>query len=121
VCVAGDADALRVDPAGREIVELADELLGIHDTAGSDGALLARDHPRGQVTELEDLVPDADRVTGVRAALVAADEVGLLGEQVDDLSLALVSPLRAHDDGGRHGSSLPPISDCERASCLERD
>ena len=50
---------------------------------------------------------DDDRVPGVRAALVAADEVGVLGEQVDDLALALVAPLRADDDGRRHARSVP--------------
>ena len=34
-------------------------------------------------------------------ALVAAHDVRLLGEQVDDLALALVAPLRADDDGRR--------------------
>ena len=38
----------------------------------------------------------------VRATLVAADEIGVLREQVDDLSLPLVAPLRADDDGRGH-------------------
>ena len=36
-------------------------------------------------------------------ALVAADDVRLAREQVDDLALALVAPLRADDHGGGHG------------------
>src|SRR5207247_2196903 len=32
-----------------------------------------------------------------------ADEVRVLGEQVDDLALAFVTPLRPDDDGPRHG------------------
>ena len=41
---------------------------------------------------------DDDRVPCVRAALVAAHEIRVLREQVDDLALAFVSPLRADDD-----------------------
>jgi hypothetical protein len=55
------------------------------------------------VVELERLAVADDRVARVRAALVAADEFGALGEQVDDLALALVAPLRADDHGGGHG------------------
>src|SRR5207247_3361370 len=51
-----------------------------------------------------------DRVARVRAALIAHDEVGALGEHVDDLPLALVPPLSADDHdavdlGSEHGSS----------------
>ena len=44
-----------------------------------------------------------DRVPGVVAALKAHDGVGVLGEQVGDLALALVAPLGAdyHDPGIR--------------------
>ena len=52
--------------------------------------------PTGQV-ELEHLAVADDRVAGVVAALVADDHVGPLGEQVDDLALALVAPLGADD------------------------
>ena len=38
-----------------------------------------------------------DRVAGVVAALEAHDHVRLLGEQVDDLALALIAPLGADD------------------------
>ena len=43
------------------------------------------------------LVADADGMAGVGAALVAGDDVGLLGEHVDDLSLAFIAPLGADD------------------------
>ena len=59
--------------------------------------------------DLPDLVRLAagdDRVARVRPALVAADDVRLLREQVDDLALALVSPLRADDHRGRHCRSV---------------
>jgi hypothetical protein len=57
---------------------------------------------RGHVVELEFLAVGDDRVPRVRPALVAADEVGVLGEQVDDLALAFVAPLRPDNHGRRH-------------------
>ena len=52
--------------------------------------------------ELERHAVDDHGVAGVRPALVAADEVRVLREQVDDLALAFVAPLRADDDGRGH-------------------
>ena len=52
--------------------------------------------------ELPRLAVADDRVAGVVAALEADDDVGLLGEQVDDLALALVAPLGADDHGAWH-------------------
>src|SRR5262245_8153077 len=46
------------------------------------------------------LATDDQRVTGVVSAMEAYDHVGTLGEQIDDLPLSLVSPLRAQDDEG---------------------
>ena len=43
-----------------------------------------------------------DRVAGVVAALEADDDVGVLGEQVDDLALALIAPLGADDHDAWH-------------------
>ena len=40
-------------------------------------------------------------------AVVAADEIRVAGEQVDDLALALVAPLRADDHGRGHAGSMP--------------
>ena len=52
------------------------------------------------------LVADDDRVPGVVATLVAHDVAVLLGEQIDDLGLALVTPLGPDDDGDGHGRTL---------------
>ncbi len=75
---------------------------GIDDAARTDRAPLARDDARRDLADLVRLVADDDRVAGVRTALVAADEIGVLREQVDDLPLPLVAPLRTDDDGRRH-------------------
>ena len=50
-------------------------------------------------------VPDGDGVTGVGPALKAGDDVEVLGQHVDDLALALVTPLGTDDGDIRHGSS----------------
>ena len=41
---------------------------------------------------------DDERVARVVAALEASDGGGALGQQIDDLALALIAPLRADDD-----------------------
>ena len=52
--------------------------------------------------EDEFFLPDLDRVAGVVAALGADDDIGLLGEDVDDLAFAFIAPLGA-DENGVHG------------------
>ena len=98
-----EPDHVRGDSAPLELVELLDEDLRVDDAARAEHALLAPEDPRGHVLELVGLAVGDDRVACVGAALVAADEVGMLGEQIDDLPLALVAPLRADDDCRGHG------------------
>jgi hypothetical protein len=83
--------------------------LRIDDAAGADHAHLARQHAARDLPDLPRLPVGDDRVPGVRPALVAAHDVRLLGEQVDDLALALVTPLRADDHGRRHDDEVCPI------------
>ena len=86
-----------------QLVDLTDEQARVDDAAGADDADAAGvEDPRRDVVELEGLAVADDRMTGVRPALVPADDVGVLGEQVDDLALAFVTPLRADDHGGGH-------------------
>ena len=56
--------------------------------------------------ELELLAVADDRVAGVVAALEADDHVGLLGEQVGDLALALIAPLGADYDHAWHDAGI---------------
>jgi len=102
VGVAGEADDVRRDPARLQLVDLGEEDLWVDHAPGSEHADLARDDAARDLADLERLPADDDRVPRVRAALVAAHDVRALGEQVDDLSLALVAPLRADDHGRRH-------------------
>ena len=98
---------------------------GIDDAARSDRAPLPGDDPGRDLPDLVGLVVDDDGVAGVRPALVAADQIGLLREQVDDLALPLVAPLRADDDGRGHaGQSTARVQTLEpprpRAPALPR-
>ena len=104
-----------------ELVELVDENCGIDDAAGADHALLAPEDPRGHVLELVRLAVGDDRVAGPGSAVVAADDVRVAREQVDDLALALVTPLRADDHRRRHAGSLPAMSALAGCRCLRVD
>ena len=59
-------------------------------------------HARRHQVRDELLAVDHQRVAGVGAAAVAHDDVGALGEQVDDLALAFIAPLGADDDDDGH-------------------
>ena len=102
VGVSRQAHELGGDPTRLEVVELLDQHLRVDDAAGADHALLALQDPGRDVLELVGLAVHDDRVAGIRAAVVAADEIGVPREQVDDLALPLVTPLRAHHYGRRH-------------------
>jgi hypothetical protein len=100
--------------AALELVQLGHEQAGVDHAPGADDAELPGEDPGRNVVERERLAVADDRVTGVRPALVAADDVRVQSEEVDDLPLALVAPLGAHDHGGRHLSeSLRPQGDVE--------
>ena len=95
---------LDVDRRAPQPVDLVGQHARVDDDAVADHAELAgvEDARRDQV-ELERLAVADDRVAGVVAALEAHDDVGPLGEQVDDLALALVAPLGADDHDAWHG------------------
>ena len=94
----GDRAATELAAAGFEVVELPDEHARIDDATSPDRAALARDDPARDLPDLVRLGADDDRVPRVRTALIAAHEVGVLGEQVDDLPLSLVAPLGAQNN-----------------------
>ena len=105
VRVAGQADAAAVDSLGFEHVELFDQHGGVDDDAVADHRHDPRiQHAARNELELEDVAVHDDRVAGVVAALVADTERGLFGEEIGELSLALVTPLGADDHRAGHGS-----------------
>ena len=63
---------------------------------------------RREERELIRRAVDDQRMAGVVAALKAHDDIGLLGEPVDDLALAFVTPLGADDDHIGHEASFFP-------------
>src|SRR5215218_404694 len=89
-----DLDAVGRDgePLRGEAVGLGEEGDGVDDHPVPEHAGLARvDDARGDEVQRVRLVADLDGVPGVVAALVARDHVEALGQQVDDLALALVA------------------------------
>ena len=68
-----------------------------HAVADEAAHLLAQDPGRDQRQDGL-LAADDERVAGVVAALEAGHRGGALGQQVDDLALALIAPLGADDD-----------------------
>src|SRR5581483_599210 len=88
-----------------ERVDLRREHLGVDDHPRSHHADAAGvEHARGNQVQ-DRLLPVHDqRVPGVVAAVEADDDVGVRGEEIDDLPLPLVAPLRADDDRRRHPS-----------------
>jgi hypothetical protein len=103
VRVGADPQAGEVDPLRAQVVQLAREDLRVDHDAVADRALQAgvEDPARDQVELPLDVVAD-DRVAGVVAALEADHEIRVLREQIDDLALALVAPLGAHDHDAGH-------------------
>ena len=103
--VLGNAERVRRDlhTLFREGGDLVDQRLRIDDDAiADDGELAFPHHAGGQQRQFISRIADDQRVAGVVAALKAHDDVGLLGEPVDDLAFAFVAPLRADHDHVRH-------------------
>ena len=94
---------LHPDPGVPELVNLADQRGRIDDDPVADNAqdVLAQD-AGGDVVQGEAPAPGADGVAGVGPATIARHDVGPLGQEVDDLPLSLVAPLRADHDKARH-------------------
>ena len=90
---------LDVHAVAHELVDLGEQRLGVEHDAVADRAPHARvqDAARNLV-EHGRAVADVHGVAGVRAALVAHHPVGALGQDVDELALPFIAPLRADDD-----------------------
>src|SRR3546814_10147453 len=74
----------------------------IADEAGDSGP---HDAGRNQVQRGLDAVDD-QRMAGIVATLETHDRLDAIGEQVNDLALALITPLSPDDDDGlTHGST----------------
>jgi hypothetical protein len=113
----GDVEAtLNVNPVPHQLVDLGKERLGVKHDPVPDGASNAgMKDSAGDLVKNEGVVADVNGMARIRAALVPHDPVGPLGQHVNELALAFVAPLGAHDnDGSRlrieHRLLLPPVA-----------
>src|SRR5579884_3164864 len=70
-----------------------------HHAVADDAAASFTQHATRNKLQHELLAADDDRVSGVMSAGIACDDVEVLREHIDDLALALISPLGADYDG----------------------
>jgi hypothetical protein len=97
---------LAAAPPPLEHGDLVEQHLRVdHHAVADDRDDVVVEHARGDELEGERLIVDDERVPRVVPALVADDEVHLLGEEVGELALALVAPLGSDHDGRRHSLS----------------
>jgi len=73
-----------------------------HHTVPDHTSLAAAQYPGGNKMQHILLAPDQDRVPGVVAAGAADHDISFLGEDVDDLAFAFITPLGAYEDGCGH-------------------
>jgi len=79
-------------------LDLADQMVNVEHDAIADEAIDALPNDsRGHQVELVDLVADHQRVPGVVTTLEANDPLGMIGQPVNDLAFALITPLCPHD------------------------
>ena len=86
------------DAAAAQRLGLVIKMLQIDDDAVADDVDrgLAEDAGGEEIEDELALLVD-DRVTGVVAALITADDVIILREQIDHAALALIAPVCSHD------------------------
>ena len=77
-------------------------------TACDDAYFFGMENTARKVIELENLVPYRDRVPCVITALASDDDIRITGEEVDNFSLAFISPLCSYNDVGGHRSRTSP-------------
>lgn len=85
-------------------LELVEEGGDVNDAAAANDIDAARVHEAGgeDVEVVGDAVDD-DGVAGIVTTLSAAAELGFVGEDVGELSFALIAPLGTENDGDGHG------------------
>ena len=107
VGVAADQQPRGVDALGGEGVQLCEQHGGVdhHAVADDRGDVVVEDAARHQL-ECEGLAVHHDGVAGVVATLVTDDKLHLLGQEIGELALALITPLGPDDNGCRHASLL---------------
>ena len=86
------------DAAVRHVLQLGEKRVGIErDAVADDVRDVGIAHARRQQMQRKSAVVVDDGMPGVRAALEADDNIGIRGEHIGDLALALVAPVGADD------------------------
>ena len=90
-------------PADSKSVDFGQQRRRIEHQPVADHGLLAGPQNAAR-NQLQDELPVADenRVAGIVPALITRHDIEALGEQIDDLPLAFVSPLGSQDDYVSH-------------------
>ena len=98
--VAANLEVLGGDAVGLEHVDLLKDNLGVDDAAVTDHRHVVGIHDAGgHLVQAVLLAVDDDGVTGVVAARVAHDGIEVAGDQVANLTLALIAPLGTDQNG----------------------
>ena len=98
--VAADLEVLGGDAVGLEHVDLLKDNLGVDDAAVTDHRHVVGIHDAGgHLVQAVLLAVDDDGVAGVVAARVAHDGIEVAGDQVANLTFALIAPLGTDQNG----------------------
>lgn len=107
VSVTRDAQALAGKALALEVLELLENDHGIDDAAvADDGKDVLVDDARRNLVKCEVVTIGDNRVAGVGTAAIATDHIEVTGDEVGDLTLALVAPLGSHQNRCRHEELL---------------
>ena len=95
--------ALNIDSVRDQLIDLGEQRVGIENDAVPDRASHTGMHdPARDLVQNERFVADVNGVPCIRSALIAHDPVGSLRDDVDELSLPFIAPLRPnYYDGAR--------------------
>ena len=113
-CIVGDAQVLRrdVDPLPLEPIDLLKERAWIdHDPVADHGQLPRPHHARWQQRQFVGRPVDDERMTRIMSTLEANNDVGLLGQPVDDFPLPFVPPLGTNHDHIGHEAPFLRVAD----------
>lgn len=87
-----------------ETIELAEQRVGVdHHSAAQNTECLGVEHTRWHQVQGKMSILELDGVASIVAALIAHHNIERGTEQIDDLSLSLVTPLHTVDDRVGHG------------------
>ena len=118
VRVAADDQPGDIDARLADLIHLLEQMAWIdHDPVGDHRGDVRVEDARGDQLELQQAALGDDGVARVVPALVADHVVHAVGEVVDRLALALVPPLGAEHDRGRHDGASLPVGGASGPAC----